>query len=101
MRKVNPQKLLFIGFDGVAPRAKINQSRDRRFRSGVEDIEFFDELLKDIGIEDKEHFEANSISPGTDFLFKLCQGLKVKVQTLLETEWKGLHILYSDCCVPG
>ena len=24
---VNPQKLLFIGFDGVVPRAKVNQSR--------------------------------------------------------------------------
>lgn len=41
VREVNPQKLLFIAFDGVAPRAKINQSRDRRFRSGIEDIEFF------------------------------------------------------------
>ena len=58
-------------------------------------------FLKNIGIEDMENFEANSISPGTDFLFKLCQSLKAKVQELLETEWKGLHVLYSDCCVPG
>jgi 5'-3' exonuclease len=20
---------------------------------------------------------------------------------LLDTEWKGLHVFYSDCCVPG
>lgn len=38
---VNPQKLIYIALDGVAPRAKINQSRDRRFKSGIEDIEFF------------------------------------------------------------
>jgi 5'-3' exonuclease len=33
---VNPQKLLFIGFDGVVPRAKVNQSRERRFKASKE-----------------------------------------------------------------
>ena len=45
--------MLFIAFDGVAPRAKINQSRDRRFRSGVEDIEFFENLIKEMDIKTK------------------------------------------------
>lgn len=101
MQVVNPSQLLFIAFDGVAPRAKINQSRDRRFRSGVEDIEFFERLVESLGIEDKEQFQANSISPGTEFLFSLCQFLKGKIMELMEGEWKGLQVLYSDCCVPG
>lgn len=50
VRVANPKKLLYIALDGVAPRAKINQSRDRRFKSGVEDIEFFDDLAEKIGI---------------------------------------------------
>ena len=34
---VNPQDLIYIALDGVAPRAKINQSRDRRFKGSKED----------------------------------------------------------------
>ena len=54
-----------------------------------------------VGIKTKEIFESNSISPGTEFLFNLCNILKAKIMELMDTEWKGLHVFYSDCCVPG
>ncbi len=58
-----PQKLLMIAIDGVAPRAKMNQQRARRFRSAKEM-----ETLRQEGVVLESSFDSNSITPGTVFM---------------------------------
>ena len=97
---IQPKELLFIALDGVAPRAKMNQQRSRRFKSAKKYIEL-DEALRQNGILDKEeHFKNNSISPGTEFMYELNKQLKFFIQRKLleDDEWKKVFIFIYIMC---
>jgi len=63
--KIKPKQLFFMAIDGVAPRAKMNQQRDRRFRTAL-DVENSREKAIREGKEmpKEEAFDSNSITPG-------------------------------------
>ncbi|KAA6403374.1 MAG: putative 5'-3' exoribonuclease 1 [Streblomastix strix] len=100
---VKPRKLLFIAIDGVAPRAKLNQQRSRRFRS-MRDREDAIRDAKEKG-EDvpTEVFDSNCITPGTEFMFRLSVWLKYFVRMKLSTDklWEKVSVIVSGCDVPG
>jgi 5'-3' exoribonuclease 2 len=84
---VRPRKLLMIAIDGVAPRAKMNQQRSRRFRSAQEAKEKEEdkiELLKMLksqggpieAPEVKKAWDSNEITPGTPFMDILAASLR-------------------------
>ncbi|KIX03135.1 uncharacterized protein Z518_06686 [Rhinocladiella mackenziei CBS 650.93] len=120
---VRPRRLLMIAIDGVAPRAKMNQQRARRFRSAMDAKEAdekkaeFQTLLRqqqqdrnetedeDSAVEDviKKTWDSNVITPGTPFMFILAQSIRYWVQWKLNTDpaWAELKVIISDASVPG
>ena len=70
--KIAPQKLFFLAVDGVAPRAKMNQQRSRRFRTAKEASDARAKALaKGEELPKEPPFDSNCITPGECFLNKL------------------------------
>jgi 5'-3' exonuclease len=69
---VNPKKEVYISIDGIAPAAKMNQQRKRRFKA-MEDNEMFGEIKKKYGKEVATIWTNTTITPGTVFMEKLHQ----------------------------
>ncbi|XP_061443976.1 5'-3' exoribonuclease 2 isoform X2 [Rhineura floridana] len=111
---VRPRRLLYMAIDGVAPRAKMNQQRSRRFRASKEGVEtteekqrIREEILGKGGFlppeEIKERFDSNCITPGTEFMDNLAKCLRYYVADRLNNDpgWKNLTVILSDASAPG
>lgn len=112
---VNPQKLLYLAIDGVAPRAKMNQQRGRRFRSAQEIYsgrarkKKLADLWAKEGFEvpdalvEAAHWDHNVITPGTEFMRNVSAFLRKYIadNLLHNPKWARLKVLFSDATVPG
>lgn len=90
---VEPESLIYLSIDGVAPRAKMEQQRTRRFRS-IKEARMQNEIYKKYGI-DRTHFDTNCITPGTIFLYKLSQYLRSYCKQKFEE--LNIKIILDDC----
>ncbi len=102
---VKPQKLLYMAIDGVAPRAKMNQQRSRRF-SSAKDAKALRERLVEEGqpvLDEGEIFDSNCITPGTEFLAKVSKYLQYYICKKVNEDphWSRLKIIFSGHDVPG
>ncbi|UJR23506.1 hypothetical protein I4U23_026504 [Adineta vaga] len=106
-RLIQPKKVFFMAIDGVAPRAKMNQQRARRFRAGQDRMrklrkiaektnQSLDELIT-------QHFDTNSITPGTQFMANLHEQLKYFINIKLTTDplWENVDVHLSGHLTPG
>ncbi|XP_055042137.2 5'-3' exoribonuclease 2 [Misgurnus anguillicaudatus] len=111
---VRPRRVLYMAIDGVAPRAKMNQQRSRRFRASKEGVELTEEkqkmreeVIQRGGYlppeEIKERFDSNCITPGTEFMDNLAKCLRYYVADRLTNDpgWHSVTVFLSDASVPG
>jgi 5'-3' exoribonuclease 1 len=105
---IKPKKLFFMAVDGthllchrlttgVAPRAKMNQQRGRRFRS-AKDAEDARKKAAQKGEEiPDEPFDSNCITPGTVFMAELSKQLRYFINKKVseDKDWQGVEIVLS------
>lgn len=104
-RIVAPKKLMFLAIDGVAPRAKMNQQRSRRFRSAKDAERALSEAIaRGDDIPEGIPFDSNCITPGTQFMHDLSERFRAWIHLKMSTDpaWqKGCTVVFSGSEVPG
>ncbi|KAI0303658.1 exonuclease II [Multifurca ochricompacta] len=102
--KIKPKKLFFMAVDGVAPRAKMNQQRSRRFRTAKEAREVRENAeRKGEKLPEEKAFDSNCITPGTPFMVKLSEQLRYFVNKKIseDANWREVQVVLSGHEVPG
>ena len=101
---IKPHKVFYMAIDGVAPRAKMNQQRARRFRTAFEAEENMKNAIeKGLEIPKDDPFDSNAITPGTEFMAKLTDNLKYFIHKKIseDSRWANVKIILSGHEVPG
>mmetsp|Transcript_3131 Transcript_3131/g.4838 ORF Transcript_3131/g.4838 Transcript_3131/m.4838 type:complete len:1148 (+) Transcript_3131:90-3533(+) len=110
---IRPRRLLFLAIDGVAPRAKMNQQRARRFRAAQEASEraqMMNDVLQemeDLGLQpppsNGSSWDSNVITPGTEFMDRLSLYIRFYILDRMNRNpaWRSVKVVFSDASEPG
>jgi len=93
---VRPQKILFLAIDGVAPRAKLNQQRSRRFGAAKEtQATKLEAAARGQVLDNDVLFDRNCITPGTAFMSRVGEKLREFVRRKMahDPAWARLEVV--------
>ena len=95
----------------MAPRAKLNQQRSRRFRSAKDLAEATKaKKLRPLDGNDLDDadpysgaFDSNCITPGTEFLMRISDCIRYFIRKKIkeDPQWRNLSVIFSGPDVPG
>ncbi len=103
LQLIKPKKMMMISADGVAPRAKMNQQRIRRFRKDIEISSKDLEIIQEKSIDITKRFNSDVISAGTEFMFNLSDFMKDYIikKKITDKCWSEIEIIFTGSDVPG
>lgn len=86
---IKPKKTIILCVDGIAGLGKMNQQRQRRFKTD--------------SINKNNHFNPNCFTPGTKIMDHLTKYIDWYIRTMITVnpEWQNLEIIFSNEKVPG
>lgn len=99
---VNPTELFYISIDGIPPRSKMVQQRNRRFMTSWRKDRLLDILNKNNNCNEinneiykmKNEWNSSAISPGTNFMDNLSKAIKNKLN--FHDKYKFIKCILSD-----
>jgi len=95
--ELKPKNNIFIAFDGVAPVAKLEQQRNRRYKSLYQN-----NISKSIFKDSKpDPWNTTAITPGTLFMKKLNESIRNKYNNHATYNVKKIILSLSDKCGEG
>ena len=90
IQQIAPNNIVYISFDGVAPVAKLDQQKNRRYKSW---------FIQQYESKSKPSWDSTAITPGTEFMNKL--NLQIKYHFRKPTTFKVNKIVISGSDLPG
>jgi 5'-3' exonuclease len=108
VRTVAPTNSVFIAFDGVAPSAKLNQQRERRYKTWLASAIDTDILHASTGstgstkakVSSSEAWSTACITPGTEFMSKLHVEM-TRYRDSQASQFPNLTFMLSTSAEPG
>ena len=97
IKMFNPQDYVVLAVDGVAPMAKITQQRSRRYKKAQDNVP---PPTPEQPLDTR--FDSNSITPGTDFMFRLDASIQIFLRDAVrDAHFQVKTIVYSSHLTPG